>query len=281
MARLVVRSKGTAGFNYDRDVIGDALTKNYAHNTFNSTVAKQFDDANNYIQLDGSGFTKSGSGTIESITIVDSGVKIFSLTGLSVSVATLIALPSNSTKTDALFFDGNDTVVLTPYADLMRSGAGDDVVYGGKGNDSLAGGSGHDKLVGEAGDDKLFGQSGNDRLIGGSGHDKLSGGAGEDKFIYDSVAQGGDTVSDFSSSDVLMIEGGAFGLGTYAGTLRSSNFATRSNSIVAFDSTDRFVFNKADHTLWYDSDGKGGKDAVLMVDLGNSYNITHADIMVI
>jgi Ca2+-binding RTX toxin-like protein len=281
MSTFVVKSSDSTGFSYDQGLYNDVGGASYLYDSFSSTKVKGYDDASNYLLLTGYGFTQSGSGTINKIDYVVDGIEVLRASGLSLSVQELSKLQNDPEKFAALVFKSDDNIYLTPYADQMRSGTGVDSVYGGKGNDFLAGGSGHDKLLGEAGDDKLFGQGGDDRLIGGSGHDKLSGGAGEDKFIYSSASQGGDAVSDFSSSDILMFEGSAFGLGSFSGTLKSSNFATRSNSHLAFDSTDRFIFDRADHTLWFDSDGKGGKEALLMVYLGNSYIITHSDIMVI
>jgi len=45
----------------------------------------------------------------------------------------------------------------------------------------------------------LEGGAGKDVLIGGIGADTLSGGAGRDTFVYHSVAEGGDTITDFVS----------------------------------------------------------------------------------
>ena len=68
---------------------------------------------------------------------------------------------------------GNDRLIGSPFANLIKGGSGNDTIYGGAGNDTLDGGSGHDKLYGEAGNDTLFAKDGQtDTLDGGSGFDK-------------------------------------------------------------------------------------------------------------
>ena len=69
-----------------------------------------------------------------------------------------------------------------------------DVLFGGNGNDTLDGGSGNDILSGGNGDDVL---------IGGSGNDTLTGGAGNDRFFFNARDFGQDTITDFSTGDVI------------------------------------------------------------------------------
>ncbi|MGK7943001.1 MAG: LamG-like jellyroll fold domain-containing protein [Microcystaceae cyanobacterium] len=77
--------------------------------------------------------------------------------------------------------DGNDT--------FTHSGAYAIVAEGGKGNDQLYGGNDNDLLNGNEGDDSLH---------GGLGDDILTGGGGKDTFIYHSVHEGMDTITDFA-----------------------------------------------------------------------------------
>jgi 5'-nucleotidase len=51
---------------------------------------------------------------------------------------------------------------------------------------------------GTAGRDTLFGTSGDDIITGGAGADMLTGGAGGDQFVYTSVLDAGDTITDFT-----------------------------------------------------------------------------------
>lgn len=52
-------------------------------------------------------------------------------------------------------------------------------------------------LAGGAGRDTLAGTPGDDRIVGGEGADSLTGGAGADLFVYQSLRDAGDTITDF------------------------------------------------------------------------------------
>ncbi len=79
-----------------------------------------------------------------------------------------------------------DLYTPTPY----RSSDHDPVVVGLSLVKSFIGTSGRDTLVGTAGDDSI---------TGGAGADTLTGGAGRDQFIYNSVMDGIDTLTDFEA----------------------------------------------------------------------------------
>ena len=67
---------------------------------------------------------------------------------------------------------------------------------------------GNDEIYGGAGDDIIFGQEGDDIISGGSGDDILYGGSGSDTFLFDSAADGHDTIKDFDvNEDVLDFSG--------------------------------------------------------------------------
>jgi Ca2+-binding RTX toxin-like protein len=68
--------------------------------------------------------------------------------------------------------DANDTII---------GAAANDLLLGGKGNDTISGGAGHDYIW------------------GGVGADVLTGGEGRDRFAYHSLAEGGDTITDFQA----------------------------------------------------------------------------------
>lgn len=52
--------------------------------------------------------------------------------------------------------------------------------------------------TGTAGRDVIVGTAGDDIIIGGAGPDMLTGGAGGDKFVYTSLRDAGDTITDFT-----------------------------------------------------------------------------------
>ena len=127
------------------------------------------------------------------------------------------------------------------------SGAGnrlDNIITGNSGANRLGGGGGNDIFMGSGGRDVIQGNSGNDRIDGGSGSDRLSGNAGSDQFVFKSVAEARDTITDFVSgsdridlSAIDAVAGGAndtfhfigaaeFGVSP-AGDLRFEKTATR------------------------------------------------------
>jgi Ca2+-binding RTX toxin-like protein len=104
-------------------------------------------------------------------------------------------------------YGGNDTVIGSPYAD---------VITGSSGNDRLEGGGGHDQLSGGLGDDSLFGGSGNNTLSDGLGNDTVdfsqnavgvtfSTGGGSDTAIGSPFA---DIITGSSGNDRLEGRGG-------------------------------------------------------------------------
>ncbi|NJO49132.1 MAG: tandem-95 repeat protein [Leptolyngbyaceae cyanobacterium RM2_2_4] len=110
---------------------------------------------------------------------------------------------------------GNDDMRAGSGNDILNGGSGHDLMLGGTENDILNGGLGNDRLYGEAGRDTLDGGDGNDRLhsglgndilrggrgddllIGEIGKDTLTGGQGRDQFIYTSIRDFGDVITDF------------------------------------------------------------------------------------
>ncbi len=81
------------------------------------------------------------------------------------------------------------------------------------GNVTFDGGKGNDSLTGYLGNDTLVGGDGNDILTGGTGFDKLTGGSGADVFVFNSLGEGIDIITDFrhSQGDKIQISKVGFG----------------------------------------------------------------------
>jgi hypothetical protein len=107
-------------------------------------------------------------------------------------------------------WSGDDSISGGEGNDALFGWADNDTLDGGTGNDTLNGGTGNDSLDGGTGNDILLGGEGSDTLIGGAGSDTLSGGAGSDTFVINSL-DGSDTITDFSSGDVLQIDKASLG----------------------------------------------------------------------
>ncbi len=97
---------------------------------------------------------------------------------------------------------GNDTMYGNSGNDTISGGNGNDMIYGGKNNDVLSGGDGDDRLDGNSGDDIIYGDAGNDIIIGGSGFDTLDYSGAQSAINVDlskktvsGLATGNDTIS--------------------------------------------------------------------------------------
>jgi len=75
---------------------------------------------------------------------------------------------------------GNDTICGLGGNDVINAGGGDDWVDAGAGNDRVFGIGGADVLRGRSGADRIFGGGGDDLINGDGGADKLDGGLGDD-----------------------------------------------------------------------------------------------------
>jgi hypothetical protein len=107
-------------------------------------------------------------------------------------------------QTDIKFYIGDD------YYD-GSDGAVGGTIYGNAGNDTILGGSGVERMIGGAGRDMLSGNGGNDILTGGAGVDTLTGGLGADIFLDTAAGLNGDTITDFSLGDRIVLSDAALG----------------------------------------------------------------------
>jgi Ca2+-binding RTX toxin-like protein len=178
--------------------------------------------------------------------------------------------------------DGNDRLHGSDGNDALFGADGNDSLDGQAGNDALDGGSGNDRLYGSFGDDVLSAGSGNDRLYGESGADILRGGSGKDAFVYNALPNSPedvDTIRDFSvANDTFWLNNKVFtGLGN-EGQLKSAAFRTGTE---AHDSTDRVIFDRINGVLYYDQDGTGATEQVMVAKLSTGLRMTNLDILVI
>ena len=166
--------------------------------------------------------------------------------------------------------------VLTGNAgdDTLKGGAGNDTLDGGAGIDNLDGGADNDTLLGGAGDDILKGGAGNDGITGGAGSDALTGGAGNDVFMFDSVSDGIDTITDFKTSGAS-----------------EDQFALSASMFQNFSGDDAFdligsgflraVSENGTTQIQVDVDGGGDSFVTMAMLIGNMSNGVLADHVVI
>jgi uncharacterized protein len=126
---------------------------------------------------------------------------------------------------------------------------------------------------GTSGRDSFTGTEGNDTIIGGAGGDTLSGGAGYDKFVYNSIRDRGDTITDFKvGTDKIVLTQLLDSLvpGGYNGT-----DAIADNYVKVLQGSSSTNFN-----VQIDSDGQLGNDifrSFITVNLAPTSTVTLND----
>jgi Ca2+-binding RTX toxin-like protein len=175
--------------------------------------------------------------------------------------------------------NGNDGIFGNVGNDNLIGDAGKDVMNGGDGSDALFGGDDDDIIFGEADGDGLFGENGNDVLVGGTGEDTITGGSGSDIFGFQDSAGNIDLIKDFSvSEDLISINADGFGDNlTPNSVLASDMFALGTTAV---DNNDRFIFDDASGSLFFDLDGVGGIEQVEIAQLSPETALSANNIFV-
>ncbi len=151
-----------------------------------------------------------------------------------------------------------------------------DNVTGSADANALTGVAGNDMLDGAAGNDNLSGGLGSDKLTGGAGIDRLHGGEGVDVF-YLSRLSGADTLVDHVEEDQIWIRASTFGLAP-GGTLGASmlQFGSAATGVSGV-----FVYNAANRSLSWDSDGAGGTAAELVAVFATTQSLEANDFFLV
>ncbi len=132
-------------------------------------------------------------------------------------------------------------------------------------------------------DNTIVGNPFANTIVGRLGNDVLKGQAGADTFVFDRAYGPGnvDRIIDFNTNtvdegDILKLKGSVFG-GLAAGQLDPDAFVA---GAAAQDAGDRIVFDRASGRLWFDPDGAGGADQVLVATFEQHANVTASDILI-
>ena len=116
-------------------------------------------------------------------------------------------------------------------------------------------------------------------MTGSTGADVLTGGGGADSFLYVSADEGGDTIEDWETGvDTILIVGDVFPGGLSAGVLPASQFFEGTE---ATDANQRLGYDSDTGNLFFDEDGLGGADAVVLATLTGAPELTNADITIV
>lgn len=135
--------------------------------------------------------------------------------------------------------NGDDWIVGTPYADVIRGSAGNDVLRGNSGDDYLDGG---------AGNDTLYGDDDNDVLTGSSGGDAQFGGAGADTFQISTREAFGDSFDGGSGTDIIRNTALDFVLSNFISSAGSAMGSRNVTDVEYLDANGRTLFGRSNGT---------------------------------
>jgi uncharacterized protein YkwD len=150
-------------------------------------------------------------------------------------------------------------------------------VYTRDGNPALFNG------IGNGLDNTIVGTPFANTIVGREGNDVLKGQAGDDTFVFDREIGAGnvDRLIDFETilgdDDTLKFKGSILGGGVVAGVLDVADFVA---GTAAEDASDRFIFDQISGQLWFDADGSGTTDQVLLATFEQNAIVQADDILI-
>jgi serralysin len=203
------------------------------------------------------------------------GDRVFSSVSYALGAGANVEILSTSwhAGTDAIDLSGNE------FSQAVYGNEGANVLRGGGGADTLTGNGGDDHLFGDDGNDWLDGGAGNDVLDGGEGTNTLVGGSGNDLFDISTLGDNSTavTILDFASgTDRIGLGHSAFS-GLSLGTIQPSQFHQGASAAAAGD---RIIFDSSTGNLYFDADGSGSGQAVLIAHLQAGISLQAADLFV-
>ncbi|MFB2551546.1 hypothetical protein [Ensifer soli] len=165
-------------------------------------------------------------------------------------------------------------------ADSAFGGNLRDQFFGGRGADTLEGRGGADILNGEVGNDEIDGGDGRDIITGGKGRDTLTGGDGTDFFVFENIADRGDTITDFSAAerDKIRISRDGFNLDDDF-ILRDGTTLIVDDVPVARGTGPVFLFDTDTGLFSIDKNGAAAGGRIAIVTLADVESVTARDFV--
>ena len=235
-------------YNGDAAYASDAL---YQNDAWITTVMSYFDEREN-TYFAGQGFSRQFTVT----PMVADILAITSLYGIATGTRTdNTTYGFNSTANRAIFDAANPSGTGVPAYTIIDNGGIDTLDYSGYaanqtidlnperfssiggrvGNVSIARGTVIENAIGGSGNDRIFGNAADNVLTGGGGQDTLTGGGGNDTFADTIGRINGDTITDLSYGDRIVISRTSlqgFGFSQRGQTLTISTSSATASSIV-------------------------------------------------
>ena len=172
--------------------------------------------------------------------------------------------------------EGTDTVISTGTFSMAGIYV-ENLTLAGTANIDGTGTGYANTIIGNSGANRIDGGGGNDSLYGGLGNDILIGGAGQDGFYFDTAAGASnwDDLQGFShAEDSIYLDRDVFtGIGA-DGQLAAGAFRA---GALAVDADDRILYDSATGNIYYDADGVGGADAVLLAHVAGGTTVDNTD----
>jgi Ca2+-binding RTX toxin-like protein len=280
--------KGTEAFVWDQWWTFEDFGASFGDPDSTSTEVVFYDPVQDVrITIGGTGFNPTGSGVtpsdgvINTFEVTEQGNAAVTVTGMNMTVlqfGIFVAMENINGFLTAVFA-GADTLTGNARNDTLHGLGGGDTVIGGGGADTLLGDAGNDTLLGGVGADNLNGGAGNDYLWGGTRGDTLTGGGGRDNFVLNvKGAVHRDNITDFSHAlDTIRLDGDAFDALGANGVLGASKFYI---GAAAHDANDRIIYNANTGQLYYDANGNGAGQSMLIAKLDAHLNIQSNDFVV-
>lgn len=165
-------------------------------------------------------------------------------------------------------------------ATMFGSNSLNDELIGSAGANIINGNGGNDSLSGNSGKDRISGGTGNDAITGGAGIDRLTGGTGKDSFVLTSKLTGArDVITDFvTRDDKIVVSKAGFGNTLKLGVLGQRAFVLGTS---ALDQGDRFIYNQSTGSLFFDADGIGSSQQVLVAQLLTKPTLRNTNLIIV
>ena len=187
---------------------------------------------------------------------------------------------------------GDDAFIIDDAGDSIADESGTDTVYStlsyalGAGLEQLvllgadaidgAGNALDNLLIGNGASNHLSGGDGNDSLFGAGGNDTLTGGGGADSFFFDvDPSAGVASITDFSSDDSIHLDVNIF-KALSPGQLIDAGFGL---GTAATTSAQHILYDSASGDIFYDADGNGAAQAVLIASVTPGTALVAADFV--
>ncbi len=239
---LTIPDGGTVELDFDPG--GNMTIASKTSGTTNTfTLQMDANMANNFVLTSWEGVT---------ITANNAAVTITGTVALNSSAATETITATGSqalTLTGAVTADALDASGLSGALTMGAAPVASMTITGTPANDTLLGADV------DATGDNITGGAGVDRITGADGNDIVTGGDGADEFVFGAtaVANNNDIISDFTTSDVLVLDAFATDdapLATYADT-STGLVATATNDVIIITDADGSIDTAAEvAALW-------------------------------